>query len=261
MIKHILITGSADGLGWALAQQYWQLGYHVHLLDRDGQKLSERAQQFPKRCSTYTVDLLDAQQLSGFCQAFSEQHSTLDILVHNAGITHRSKGSVTDLEVFDRVMTLNWQVPVHITRSLLPQLKKAQGKILCLASMAALMPVPGRAAYCASKSALNQHFETWRPELLNDKITLLMIFPSFVATNIEQNALGANGKPTQQPQSKVGSVMTPAQMSKLIVTAQQNNKQRLYSPQFQSRLGFWLWTCMPKLFQRISWRKFSGDID
>ena len=261
MLKHILITGAADGLGWALAEQYWQLGYHVHLLDRNNQKLSDRAQQLSQRCSTYAVDLLDEQQFNDFCQAFGEQQSALDILVHNAGITHRSKGSVTDLEVFDRVMTLNWRVPVHLTRSLLPQLKKAEGKIMCLSSMAALMPVPGRVAYCASKSALNQHFETWRAELLTDYITLLMIFPSFVATNIEQNALGANGKPTQQAQSTVGSIMTAPQMAQLIVSAQQKNKQRLYSPQFQSRLGYWLWTCMPKLFQRISWPKFSGDIN
>lgn len=261
MLKHVVITGAANGLGWALAQQYWQQGYHLHLLDINQEKLATRKTQLQERISTYAVDLLNDQQLMAFCQDLIRQKIVISRLINNAGITHRSKASLTDFEVFDRVMKLNWRVPVHLTRHLLPLLEQYNSKIICIGSMAALMPVPGRAAYCASKSALVQHFETWRPELLKENIDLLMVFPSFVQTNIEQNAVGEKGGIASHPQSRIGNVMSAEHMAKAIVEADSRKQQRLYSPQIISRIGFWLWVLLPKLFQRMTWRQFAGEIN
>lgn len=260
MTLHVVITGGAGGLGWELAQRYWQKGYHIHLLDCDATGLAKCASQLTQRLSTYQVDLLNEPQVEQVCLSLINQRISLYRLINNAGITHRSKASDTELTVFKNVMSINWLAAVKISQMLLPLLSDSKGKILCICSMAALMPVPGRAAYCASKSALNQHFETWRPELFNVGVGLSMIFPSFVATNIEQNAIGADGNKASHPQSRVGKLMTVENMADKIMAADESDAQRYYSSQLHSRIGYWLWTIFPRIFQNISWRNFRGEI-
>ena len=259
-MKHVVITGAASGIGWALALKYWQQGYIVHLVDRDEVALKARMCELPERTFIYAVDLLDDRARAAFCQQLLIKGIPIYRLINNAGITHRSPASKTQPEVFNRVMKLNWQVPVELSQTLLPALAMDGGKIINMASMAALMPVPGRAAYCASKAAITQHFETWRPELLNIGVDVLMVFPSFVQTSIESNALGLDGNPAKHPQSKIGKQIGPEQMAEQIIDADFAGKQRFMSNALAPRFGYWIWVRWPWLFQKISWRKFSGEL-
>lgn len=259
-MKHVVITGAASGIGWALAKQYWQQGAHVHLIDVDKRGLQTCEIELETRVTCYPVNLLDEQEVEDLIKTLSAADIRIHRLINNAGITHRSLASQTEQAVFKRVMALNWQVPVALSQGLLSIMDEQGAKIINIASMAALMPVPGRAAYCASKSALNQHFETWRPELLARGIELLMVFPSFVATNIETNALDQKGQPASHAQSTIGKQIGPDNMARLIVKADEQNKQRYLSNSIAPRIGYWLWFLLPGLFQRISWRKFAGDL-
>lgn len=259
-MRHVVITGAASGIGWALAKAYWHKGDYLHLVDADAQKLQLRRRELPERVSCYQLDLLDDAALEAFARMLVNTHQPVARLINNAGITHRSPASKTDKEVFKRVMKLNWQVPVTLSQALLPLLSAHQGKIINIASMAALMPVPGRAAYCASKAALDKHFETWRPELMMQGIDLLMVFPSFVATNIEANALDKTGQHASHPQSKIGRQLAPQTMAELIVKADSQGKQRYLSNTVAPRIGYWLWFLLPGWFQRITWRKFAGEL-
>jgi short-subunit dehydrogenase len=257
MTKRVLITGAASGLGWEFAKQYQDLGWHVILLDRDAERLAECDQRLSGPHATYCVNLTDLNQVAESLDAIINE--PLDLLINNAGITHRSQASVTDPEVFSHVMAVNWFAPVWLSQKCLPALEQASGGIICISSMAAKMPVPGRAAYGASKSALAQHFETWRPELLRRGIDLLMVYPSFLSTAIEENALGSDGNKTTRPRSVVGSVQDAGDMATRIIKAQQSGKQRLNTPQFTSRLGAWLWVHAPWLYQKLTWRKFAQE--
>ena len=272
MTQRVLITGAASGLGWEFAKQYHQLGWHVILLDRDAQKLAECAKElkvpeaadFAERNPTIgrteilCVDLIKEDQVDAAIGKIDDQ--PLDLLINNAGITHRSQASVTNTEVFARLMAINWFAPVSLTQKCLPALEVAKGGVVCISSMAAKMPVPGRAAYCASKSALAQHFETWRPELMQRGIDLLMVYPSFLSTAIEANALGSDGDKTTRPRSVAGSIQSAEDMATRIIKAQQSGKQRLNTPQFTSRLGAWLWGHTPWLYQKLSWRQFAEEL-
>jgi dehydrogenase/reductase SDR family member 7B len=192
--QRVLITGAASGLGWEMTQLYFRDGWYVILVDRDQNRLAEcnsrlqanHSGQFKCSC----VNLTDDTRLAAALEPALRNDAGLDLLINNAGVTHRSQASVTDLEVFDRVMSVNWRAPIHLTRLCLASLHRCHGAVICVSSMAAWMPVPGRAAYGASKAALKLHFEAWRPELLQRGISLFMVYPSFVATSIEQNAPG-----------------------------------------------------------------------
>lgn len=259
-MKHVVITGAASGIGWELAKQYWQKGDHVHLVDVDGERLQSRHDELEQRVCTYEVDLLDDTAITRLTSKLIKRDYPIHRLINNAGITHRSPATTTCSAVFKKVMALNWHTPVVLSQGLLPLLRENKGKIINIASMAALMPVPGRAAYCASKAALNQHFETWRPELKLQGVKLLMVFPSFVATNIETNALDETGQAATHPQSKIGRQIDPMTMAKQIIKADEQGRQRFLSSILAPRIGYWLWFLLPGWFQRISWRKFAEDL-
>jgi len=262
--QRVLITGAASGLGWALTQLYLRDGWHVVMVDLDEHRLADCAallsvdysDRFQCICANVAID----EQLQTALGPVFNADEGLDLLINNAGITHRSQASVTDPDVFDHVMSVNWRAPVRLTRLCLPALQRRGGGIICVSSMAAWMPVPGRAAYGASKAALKLHFEAWRPELLQQGISLLMVYPSFVSTSIEENALGSDGQRTSRPRSAVGRIQTAEAMAESIVRAHQKGRQRLYGPQWSSHIGAWMWFHTPEWFQRTVWRKFAVEL-
>lgn len=265
MNQRVLITGAACGLGWALTQLYLRNGWFVVMVDLDEDRLAEREavlrDAHSGRFQCLCVNVTNEEQLSTALDPIINAYEGLDLLINNAGITHRSQASVTDPDVFDRVMSVNWRAPVRLTRICLSALQRQNGAIICISSMAAWMPVPGRAAYGASKAALKLHFEAWRPELRQKGISLLMVYPSFVATSIEKHALGSDGQPTTRLRSAIGRVQTADDMALSIFRAQQKGRQRLYGPQWSSHLGALLWFHAPKWYQRTVWRKFAVELE
>ena len=121
------------------------------------------------------------------------------------------------------------------------------------------MPVPGRAAYCAAKGALTQFFEVLRLELERDNIHVLMVYPSFLDTPIEHNALGKDGKPASHARSMVGGMRTPEWMVGLVDQALAK-RQRWLLPEPVSRFGSLLWRFAPALYLRQVRKRFAGEL-
>lgn len=267
-MRTAVITGGAQGLGFAcaeqlakqpLAAQKWRL----ILLDIDAVKLRQAKQnleQYGGYVETYSLDLLNTEEVCSWLAGFCVVGWPIDLLINNAGITHRSSANFTDMAVFQKVMQLNWYVPVQLTQGLLPILQDAAGTVVVVGSMAGWLPLPGRAAYCASKAAVSQHFETWRPELKRRGIDLLLAYPSFLHTGIEQHALGVNGLPVNTVRSTVGKVQSANHMAQRILTAYANKKTRVWGTQLSARLGYYLWHITPVLFRRLAWKRFNEDI-
>ena len=131
MTKRVLITGAASGLGWALTQQYLRDGWYVILVDLDEHKLQEGQSQFLEQGldqhESLCLNITDDAQVRTQLNALFGVSNGLDLLINNAGITHRSQASLTDPAVFSRVMAVNWSAPVLITQLCLAHLEKASG--------------------------------------------------------------------------------------------------------------------------------------
>ena len=133
-------------------------------------------------------------------------------------------------------------------------------KAPAIGSMAGWMPVLGRAGYCAAKSALGQAFEVLRAELARDGIGLLMVYPSFLDTPIDRNALGADGKPAGHARSTIGKIRGADWMAGLILKALDDGNQRLF-PDRGSWAASLLWRLAPGLYYRQMSRRFAGELD
>ena len=261
MNRIVLITGAAGGLGWALTEAFLASGDRVVMADRDESLLLRRATECEDRSRvlTFTCDVTDRQQLAGLVFAADRRFGRVDILINNAGITHRSPAAKTDPAVLKKVMAVDWQGPVDLTLLLLPMLKQSRGMIINIGSMAGWMPVPGRAAYCAAKGALAQFFEVLRLEIEADGIHVLNVYPSFLDTPIEKNALGADGLPAEHARSTAGSVRSAAWMADRIHAAALLRKNWLF-PDRLSAFASILWRVWPALYMKLIRRKFASEL-
>lgn len=260
-MKVALITGAASGLGWALARHWHAKGWQLVLADIDALLLEQRERELnaPQRVRTLVADITRADDIQALVTQTAQAFGRLDLLINNAGITHRSPASQTDPAVFRKVMAVDWQGPVELTLACLPMLRASRGQIVCVGSMAGWMLVPGRAAYCAAKSALTQFFEVLRLELETDDIHILMAYPSFLDTPIEHHALGKDGTVARHARSTVGSLRSAEWMADLIDRGLQR-RARWLLPEPLSRFGSLLWRLAPGLYLRTVRRRFASDL-
>lgn len=256
----VLITGAAGGLGRALAGAFHRRGYALLLTDLDGEALETVARSLGGEVGTLAGDITDTAHHRALLEAAERRSDGVAVLVNNAGITHRSPAAKTDPAVLRKVMAVDWQAPLELALAALPQLQRHRGSIVNIGSMAGWMPVLGRAAYCAAKSALAQSFEVIRCEQLQYGVHVLMAYPSFLDTPIERNALGFDGKPARHARSKVGAARDAGWMAERIVTALEARRRRVYSDRF-SVFASLLWRLSPDLYLRLMRRKFAVELE
>ncbi|MFT5593124.1 MAG: dehydrogenase/reductase SDR family protein 7B [Oceanicoccus sp.] len=262
MQKVILITGAASGLGWALTQRYHAKEYLIVMVDIQVKLLAERELSLnnPDTVFSADCDITDAKAIEHLAMHVQQQFGRLDVLINNAGITHRSLVEKTDPHVFRKVMAVDYQGPVELTLALLDLLKSSKGTIINVSSMAGWMPVLGRAGYCAAKSALHQFFEVMRCEVRHHGVKILMVYPSFLDTPIETNALGHDGNKAMHTRSIVGGMGSADTVAGEIITAHSQGKERLFPNKFTLFASI-VYRIFPSVFLRGMTKKFASELE
>ena len=256
----VLVTGAASGLGWAMTRLWHEAGHDLVLADVDAAGLADRVAGLdPERVLGVVTDVTDSGDLAALVEATRERFGRLDVLVNNAGITHRSPAHRTDPAVFRTVMAVDWQGPVELTMAALPLLRESGGTVVCISSMAGWMPVPGRAAYGAAKAALTQFFEVLRLELEPQGVRVLMVHPSFLDTPIDEHALGEDGLPTGRARSTVGRLRSADETAARIDAALRAGRPRLF-PDRGTVVASLLWRLAPAAYLAQVRRRFADDL-
>jgi 3-dehydrosphinganine reductase len=167
--QRVVITGGSSGLGLALAEALSARGARLALVARDPGRLAEaRAQLLSARADaavhTYSVDVAGTDVAGDFARIAADLGG-IDVLVNSAGILR--EGYFDDLSEgdFRAIMDVNCFGALRAIRAALPHLERARGRILNVASVAALTGVFGYTAYCASKHALLGASDALRVEL------------------------------------------------------------------------------------------------
>ncbi|MEO2281735.1 SDR family NAD(P)-dependent oxidoreductase [Pseudoalteromonas pernae] len=253
-----VITGAASGLGLDLARSL-SSSHQLILLDVNESGLQSAVQEL-EDAHYVQCDLTDNAGLTRTIALIKSMTPRVDLLINNAGITHRSLARITTSEVIERVMQINYFAPVRLTQGLLSLLTHSAGKVVNISSMAGWMPVLGRAGYCASKSALHQYFETFRAEMRDLNVSVLMVYPSFLDTPIENNALAGDGGKTRHKRSVVGTVRSSQWMATNIVNAINSNKQRLFGD-FFSAFSALLYRLSPRVFLHLMRKRLASELE
>ncbi|RYE35251.1 MAG: glucose 1-dehydrogenase [Hyphomicrobiales bacterium] len=177
--KTALVTGAAQGFGFGIAETFVREGARVAVLDINGDKAKEAAKAIGRKAFAVTCDVGKAKSVDKAVEKILAKVGRLDIVVNNAGTTHRNKSmiEVTE-EEFDRVFAVNVKSIYLMARATVPHFRQhGGGVILNIGSTAGLRPRPGLTWYNGSKGAANLISQSMAVELAPDKIRVNAIAP------------------------------------------------------------------------------------
>jgi short-subunit dehydrogenase len=259
--RRIILTGASEGIGRALALALAAQGARVALAARDAARLEALARECRAHGSTkggetlvVPTDIANEVDCGWLVETTLQNFGGIDIVIHNAGITMWSRfDAISDLEIFERLMQVNYLAPVRLTSLALPHLKQSKGLLVAVASLAGLTGVPERSGYAASKHALIGFFDSLRIELRGTGVDVSVIAPDFVVTEIHKRAIGPDGEPLGVSPMKTGKIMSAEDCARRIVRALRK-RERLVVMSARGKIGRWLKLFAPSLIDRIAER-------
>ena len=193
IMQTIAITGASRGIGASAAVALAEPGRRLVLMARSEDKLRETQRAVEQRGGEAIVLLVDLSSREGaeICsEALLEcTDGQLDVLILNAGTSNHADFINSDLDAVEYELRLNYLSPLVILRRCLPHMlaQKNGGHVVCVGSLASLMPFPGEASYAASKAALLSLLRSLRIELRDHPIELTAVLPGYTATEMTAN--------------------------------------------------------------------------
>jgi NAD(P)-dependent dehydrogenase (short-subunit alcohol dehydrogenase family) len=183
-----VITGGAQGIGFAVAERMLQSGATVVLWDIDAALLAQAETTLGKlgKVSTSIVELTLEADIAAATQEAIKAHGKIDILVNNAGITG-GNGPVWELkpEVWRQVIDVNLVGPFLTCRAVVPQMiERGYGRIVNIASVAGKEGNPNASHYSASKAGLIALTKSLAKELATKGVLVNAVSPAAAKTAI-----------------------------------------------------------------------------
>jgi short-subunit dehydrogenase len=185
--KRVLITGASSGVGAALAMALATDGAVVGLIARRQHRLAEvlACQKSSPDSMMWVADLADTAGVGPLAVAAWDALGGIDVLVNNAAIPKRRAVTALDPAQVEAVMRVNYLAPVHLTLTVLPRmLERGEGMIVNVSSVGGRLGIVHESAYCASKFALCGWSESMAIDLHGTGISLKLIEPGPVDTEI-----------------------------------------------------------------------------
>lgn len=184
--KTALVTGSARGIGRAIAEKLGSSGAHVVISDVLADLANETANELSAKGITamaIACNITRAPDIEAMMKAIVEKFGTLDILVNNAGITRDALLIRQTSESWDLVMEVNLKGAFLVTQAASRIMMKARtGKIINISSVVGLMGNAGQANYASSKAGLIGLTKSAAKELAGRGITVNAVAPGYIAT-------------------------------------------------------------------------------
>lgn len=240
--KVVIITGASSGIGWAMARRLAAEGAKVGLLARRRQNLEQLAAEIEKAGGTAAIapaDLANRAETVAAIHSLRDQLGPVDLLIANAGLgkpTNADQSNIDEVEAMFKVNTLG---VVYAIEAVLPEmLKRRQGHISAVSSLAAYKGLPGESGYCASKAAVNVYLEGLRLQLHPLGIRVTTICPGFIITPM-----------TEQHEFKMPFVLEADEAARRIINALRR-RPKVFNFPWQTTLLMKLTRWLPDWFLR-----------
>ena len=176
MRKVVVITGASSGIGEKTGILFQNKGYEVINISKSDSPLFK----------SYSADVTDRDSLVKIFEDIKSNYGKIDVLINNAGYGMSGITELLKIEDCRKIFDVNVMGVLNTTQLALPLMEKG-GKIVNISSAMALFPVPFRAMYGASKSAVLTLSYTLRMELKRVGIDVTAICPGNTKTNFTKN--------------------------------------------------------------------------
>lgn len=231
--KVVWITGASRGIGAALAAEFAQYGARVVLSapesEREALHHAKSLCRLPARHWIAPLDLARPETLHAAWEQVRQEAKRVDILVHNAGISHRSRALETATDVDRYLMEVNYFGAVELTKLVLPHMIRHSpgARLVAISSLLGLVATPERSAYVAAKHALTGFFESLRAELADQDISITLVFPGIVNTDLSRHALTPEGRESGHREAGAARGMSATALAAQVVPAVVARKPRI----------------------------------
>jgi short-subunit dehydrogenase len=253
--KVIVVTGASEGIGRALCLALAPQRPKLAIAARNEERLNELMKEVESKGAQALIvptDVTSEEACNRLIRMTIEKWGSIDVLVNNAGRTMWTNfEDITDTSIFEKMMRLNYLGSVYCTYYALPYLKKSKGLIVAVSSVAGITGVPARTAYAASKHALFGFFDSLRIELDGTGVSVTMVAPDFVLSEIHRRALGHDGKPLGKSPLQEDKIMTAQTCAAQIVKAMEN-RERLLLMSLRAKVGRCIRLVSPRLVDNIA---------
>jgi len=251
--KIIWITGASSGIGEALAIALSKQDNRLILSARNAAALENVKSQchHPEKVAVLPLDLSEFETIPTKVVQAVTLFGSIDILVNNGGSSQRSLVKDTSLDVYRKLMNVNYLGTIHLTTNLLPYfIKKKTGYFVVTSSLMGKFGAPLRAGYCGSKHALHGFFDVLRLEHEKDNIHVSLICPGYVNTAIAKNALLGSGEATNLRDQENEQGISADECARQIIIAIANKKHEVYIGG-NEKYGVYLKRFFPKLLNKM----------
>lgn len=183
--KTVIITGGSEGVGAATARLFAEAGANLVLVARSKKNLEAIAAELRSKTQVeiFPMDVSDAVACVDLFKKAAFEFGRIDILINNAGYHKRGKVENVDVVDLGTIIDVNLNAPIRLSRIALPYLREAGGgAIINVGSLAGRTPLPGSAAYAASKAGLRSFTYALALELADTNIKLGIVSPGPIDT-------------------------------------------------------------------------------
>jgi 3-oxoacyl-[acyl-carrier protein] reductase len=218
-----IVTGAASGFGAEISRRYVAEGAKVAVADMNEEGAKKVAAELGANAFAIKCDVTKRADIEALVAATLKHFGTLDIVVNNAGYSHKNQPLLeTDEATFDRVLDVNIKSIYLMTLATVPILRaKKRGCIINIGSVSGMRPRPGLVWYSASKAAANVLSKAMAAELGPDNIRVNAVAPVMSPTGMFQLFSGLPDTPENQKKFlsniPLGRLATPLDIAKACV--------------------------------------------
>jgi len=187
--RHVLVTGAARGIGYAIAAAFVKAGDRVTVLGRTGESAARAARDIGADGSA-SADVTDGEALKRALAEAAQASGPIDVLVNNAGGAETAPLARMDQEQLRRMMALNVEPVLTAVQATLPAMKeRGFGRIITVASTAGLKGYSYASAYCAAKHAVIGLTRALALEAAQSGVTINAVCPGYSDTDLVGSAI------------------------------------------------------------------------
>lgn len=229
---HVVVVGGGNGIGQQVVLELLKRGAKVSAVDLRADSLAATAglAQAGERLATFPLDITDRQAVMALPEQARAAHGDVDGLINVAGIIQPFTPVVDlDVDTVSRVFNVNFFGTLHTVQAFLPGLMaRPVAHLVNVSSMGAFVPVPGQTAYGASKAAVSLLTNGLYAELLDTNVTVTLVMPGAVATDITGNSGVASPIAADSPAAAKARTTDPATAARIIVDGMEADRLHVF---------------------------------
>lgn len=229
--KVFVVTGGGNGIGREVVLLLLERGARVAAVDLRPEALATTAElaHADDRLSLHELDITDRAGVAALPQAVLAAHGHVDGVLNVAGMIQPFVPIADlDLAVVEKVMDVNFWGTVTMVKAFLPHLlDRPAAAVVDVSSMGGFLPVPGQSAYGASKAAVKLFTEGLYAELRGTPVSVTVVFPGGVATDITANSGVRMERSSDGAQTKGMTLTTPRSAAEQIVRGMERGAYRV----------------------------------